>query len=204
MELSQILGTIILGKIFSPVYQKLAKTTCQECEDFIERESKILDLGCGKGVLTNTLKNYFKADILGVDIEDQRTVRGFPFQIYDGERLPFPDNSFDVVFLHYVLHHTEYPEKVISEAKRVTKGKVIVFEDLPEGIWSKSMTKIHQAAYSFIFKPSQEISNFKTEKDWKKSFNELGLKVIFKKRIKILWSFPQKRAIFVLEKNMGT
>lgn len=200
MEFSQIFGTIILGKMLSPIYKKSAKVTCQECEDFIEKGSKILDLGCGKGFITNTLKNYFKADILGVDIEDYRIVQGFPFQVYDGETLPFPDNSFDVVFLSYVLHHTEYPKKVISEAKRVTKDKVIVFEDLPEGIRGTLMAKVHTLTYSLVFR--QEVSHYKTEKGWKKFFNELGLKTIFKKRMGswILWFFPQKRAMFVLEK----
>lgn len=201
MEMSQFVETIIFGKTFFPIHKKVAKKVCKECKYFIEKEAKILDLGCGRGILTNALKNYFQAKVVGVDIKDQRIVKNFRFQIYDGEKLPFPDNSFDVVLLSYVLHHTKYPEKVISEAKRVTKKKIIIFEDLPEGIRGIVMAKIHKAAYSFVFQ--QKTFHFKTEKGWKKSFHKLGLKIIYKKGIGnwVLWLFPQKRAMFVLEKK---
>ncbi|MCH8741950.1 methyltransferase domain-containing protein [Patescibacteria group bacterium] len=203
MEMNQFFETTILGRIFFPFHQKVSKVICRECEDFIEKGSKILDLGCGRGVLTNAIKNYFQAKVVGVDIKDQRIVKNFPFRIYNGEKLPFPDNSFDIVFLSYVLHHTEDPKKVISEAKRVTKKKIIIFEDLPEGIFGILMSKFHHTAYSVIF--NHKAFHRKTRKGWEKSFNELDLRVVSSKRIKkwIVWLFPlpQKRIMFVLEKK---
>jgi len=203
MELGSFFGTIILGKIFYPVHQKVARAVCHECEDFIEKGSKILDLGCGRGVLTIALRDYFQAESVGIDIKDQRVLKNFPFQIYDGENLPFPDNSFNITFMGYVLHHAKYPEKVLSEAKRVTKEKIIILEDLPEGILGKMLAKIHQLAYAFIFQ--QKDFHIKNEKKWEKFFRDLDFKTVFSKRItkRIIWLFPlpQKRIMFVLEKK---
>lgn len=203
MELRQFSRTVILGKIFSPIYQRAAQTMCKECEDFIRKDSKILDLGCGSGFVSSTIKNYFKAEIFGIDIEDLRTVKEFPFQIFDGRTLPFKENSFDVVFISYVLHHTKNQKDLIAEAKRVTKDKIIIYEDLPEGISGKLGNLLHQITSKFIFSSQDKDLNFKTEQSWGEFFGELKLKIIFKKRAKTLFNvfYPRKAILFVLEKD---
>ncbi len=202
MELRQFSRTVILGKIFSPIYQRAARTMCKECEDFIRKDSKILDLGCGSGFVSSTIKNYFKAEIFGVDIEDLRAVKEFPFQIFDGRTLPFKENSFDVVFISYVLHHTKNQKELVAEAKRVTKDKIIIYEDLPEGIAGKLGNFLHQITSKFIF-PSQDKLNFKTGQSWEELFGELKLKIICKKRSKTFFNlfYPRRAILFILEKD---
>jgi SAM-dependent methyltransferase len=41
--------------------------------------------------------------------------------VADGETLPFPDGSFDIVFMCGALHHFEQPHGILSEATRVLK-----------------------------------------------------------------------------------
>jgi len=49
----------------------------------------------------------FQADLLGVDIIDNR-VENIPLRLYNGEDLSFlSSNLFDVVLVNYVLHHTK-------------------------------------------------------------------------------------------------
>jgi ubiquinone/menaquinone biosynthesis C-methylase UbiE len=53
------------------------------------------------------------------------------FQVADGNRLPFPDSSFDLVLCNSVLHHLAEPEKLLSEiARLVTSGGAILLRDL--------------------------------------------------------------------------
>jgi len=46
----------------------------------------------------------------------------------DGEKMPFPDNTFDVVYSNGVIHHTPNTVAVIAEMQRVLKpgGKAII------------------------------------------------------------------------------
>jgi ubiquinone/menaquinone biosynthesis C-methylase UbiE len=53
------------------------------------------------------------------------------FQVADGNRLPFPDHSFDLVLCNSVLHHLAEPEKLLSEMARLASpGGAILLRDL--------------------------------------------------------------------------
>ena len=187
---------MIYYKFFSKIYKIGAKQMCQDCQDFIERGSNILDLGCGSGIVAKEFEKFFQAKVVGADIKDNRLVKIPFFKIKDNEELPFKDNSFDVVLISYVLHHSQNPEKILKEAKRVGK-KIIIFEDSPEGVLSKLRCKLHQITF---FGGSRKNFNFKKMKEWEKIFEKLKLKIIAKKRVftKFNWLDPVKRILFVL------
>jgi SAM-dependent methyltransferase len=44
----------------------------------------------------------------------------------EGERLPFPDRSFDTVLLFEVLEHLPDPDPVIHEARRLARENVLI------------------------------------------------------------------------------
>lgn len=201
MDFSQLIGTFILGKIFYSVYKKEAERMCQECEPFIKKGAKILDLGCGRGITTETFKNFFQAKIYGADIQDQRIVN-FPFKIINGKKLPFPDNSFDVVLINYVLHHTKNPLEIIKEAKRVSKNEIIVHEDLEEEGLSRIVCWFHKVTYKISASFQKNPIKFHNEANWEELFNRVGLKTTFKKRttVRLGWFYPVQNILFVLEK----
>jgi len=79
----------------------------EQCKEFIPLNSKILDFGCGSGIVGKKFQQAFQADLLGVDIIDNR-VENIPLRLYNGEDLSFlSSNLFDVVLVNYVLHHTK-------------------------------------------------------------------------------------------------
>jgi ubiquinone/menaquinone biosynthesis C-methylase UbiE len=91
---------------------------------------RLLEVGCG---MATDLLQFARGGAIctGVDltprsIEISRRhfeVYGFPgtFLITDGERLPFPDQSFDVVYSNGVLHHTPDTAGAVREIYRVLK-----------------------------------------------------------------------------------
>lgn len=74
----------------------------------IEREQKILDLGCGTGLLTKELAKK-GAEVIGVDSSREMIQRAkvnysnLKFQVEDAIKLPF-ENKFDTVFSNAVFH----------------------------------------------------------------------------------------------------
>ncbi|MBU1877260.1 class I SAM-dependent methyltransferase [Patescibacteria group bacterium] len=188
---------------FSGIYKKSAQKMSAECFDFIKKGDKILDFGCGSAIVTQTFKDCFKADILGVDVEDQR-IFPIPFKIIgdmEKEKLPFNDLSFDVVLISYVLHHTKNPKAVLKEIQRVAK-RIIIYEDLPKGLFSKIRCWFHEVGYITFFQKTNYQFSFKTEKEWKQLFDELGLKIIAEKRATNIFEIidPGYKIIFVLER----
>lgn len=182
-------------RIFSKIYQRAAQKMCLDCQDFIQKGSKILDLGCGSGIIGMTFQDYFQAKVIGVDIKDSRIVP-LPFKIINGKSLPFPEKSFDIVLINYVLHHSGDPILLLKEAKRVAKDKIVIYEDLPEGFLSKLRCKIHGVSFNKFFKIKNRPS-FKPEREWEKVFKKIGLNIIFKRRIN---NFPVKKELFILIK----
>jgi ubiquinone/menaquinone biosynthesis C-methylase UbiE len=68
--------------------------------------------------------------VAGVDVRDLRLLNvDVPLRVYDGHTLPFTTNQFDVSLLFYVLHHCQDPHRLLHEAVRVTRQKIIIIEE---------------------------------------------------------------------------
>lgn len=202
MVFDNFVGTFILGKLFAPVYKKAARGICKDCAPFIAKGAKIIDIGCGRGITTNEFHDYFQAEILGVDVTDQRII-DFPFQKIDGKNLPFSNDSFDVALIINVLHHTDDPEKLLSEAKRITKEKIIICEDLKEKGISQFANWLHKSTYRISAPFLAQPNNFHSREEWKRKFSKYGLRVSFEKIFSqpLGWLYPIKNVLFVLTKE---
>ena len=112
-----------------------------------ERErGRALDIGTGPGqIVIKLAKRLTEWKFVGVDrspgmIAQAKANLAFAsgelagrveFQVADGNRLPFPDGSFDLVICNSVLHHLAEPEKLLSEMSRlVNSGGAILLRDL--------------------------------------------------------------------------
>ena len=174
---------------------------CRDCEKFLSTDLKILDLGCGSGIISKEFERSFSSEFLGIDIIDNR-VEVIPFKKYKGDNLSFlKDNSFDLVLINFVLHHCQNPEELLKEAKRVSSGKIVLYENLPEGIISKFFCFIHGISFAKLFQKNSEDGKFYTRKEWEEIFNKLGLKVVHSKKVSA-WFNPMKEHLFILEKGV--
>ncbi len=88
-----------------------------------------LDLGCGTGeMLKLILQKDRHKELYGIDLSEEMLAVAnakLPEQVRlflgDSESLPFPDNSFDVVYCNDSFHHYPAPQKVLREVHRVLK-----------------------------------------------------------------------------------
>jgi ubiquinone/menaquinone biosynthesis C-methylase UbiE len=93
----------------------------------IQYSNKILDIGCGTGVLEDELNHLPSAHIFGLDIDFNALsiARNYAQKsIYtsgDCLKLPYPSGIFDVTLCHYLLLWIKEPLKAIQEMARVTQ-----------------------------------------------------------------------------------
>ena len=101
---------------------------------------KALDIGSGIGLVDRHIKHRLK-NLTGVDVEEgvvEKAKKNNPeveYLWYDGIRLPFEDNTFDLCFAINVVHHVPPAiwDNFASEMRRVLKpgGIAAVFEHNP-------------------------------------------------------------------------
>jgi SAM-dependent methyltransferase len=81
---------------------------------------RILDIGCSFG---HILKSLTPESGYGVGVDYDKNLgdglRNVAFVRADAECLPFPSESFDVVVCNHVYEHTDNPESMLSEIRRV-------------------------------------------------------------------------------------
>ena len=97
----------------------------------------LLDVGCGTGFLIDILATRKPARYCGMDLSDgmirvakSKKIPDAEFTVGSADRLPYPDESFDIVACSQSFHHYPYPEKAMLEAKRVLKpGGLYILSD---------------------------------------------------------------------------
>lgn len=104
---------------------------------------RVLDLGCGDGNSARYFRRHFPeceysgldTSQVSIDLANERHVENAEFLHYDGEKIPFSDDSFDVVFVACVFHHIDPRAHgaVLDEIRRVLKngGRLYLFEHNP-------------------------------------------------------------------------
>jgi ubiquinone/menaquinone biosynthesis C-methylase UbiE len=123
-------------RIFHPRYMRLtADASGKPFSLFVDfdalRGKDVLDVGCGSGIATQLLAEA-GANVTAVDLTDwavETTRRrldafGLPGVVHqeDAERLPFADESFDLVFSWGVIHHSSDMDRALAELVRVCRG----------------------------------------------------------------------------------
>ncbi|MGD0140548.1 MAG: methyltransferase domain-containing protein [Tepidisphaeraceae bacterium] len=126
----------LVANIRRRVYAHRARWTARHLARFIKPTDRVLDIGAGDCRLVVRLQKTVGCQVVPVDVEDFN-VTDVPLTLFDGRRLPFPDDSFDVVLLIFVLHHAEDAKAILTEARRVCRRRVIVFEDVTSNFWDR-------------------------------------------------------------------
>ena len=150
----------------------------------ITKNQKIFDLGCGN----NKYKEYFKNnnEFIGIDIEESgRSIDDKkPDIFYDGKKIPFDNDSFDLIICIEVLEHVENFNLIIEEIYRSLKkgGRAVVTMPF--------ITAEHELPYDF-----RRLTSFGI----KREFEKIGFKV--KKFEKILYGHAAIRQLIYGEMN---
>lgn len=112
----------------------------------------VLDVGCGAGVEVVRFARA-GARVTGVDIAEsaitlaqanvQQQGLEARLEVADGEHLPFPDASFDLVFAHGVVQYTGNDSAIVGEIHRVLRpGGLAIFQAYNRNSWLNLLSKV--------------------------------------------------------------
>ncbi|MCX7877174.1 MAG: class I SAM-dependent methyltransferase [Ignavibacteria bacterium] len=129
---------------------------------------KVLDIGCGIGLIDSYLSGYFNC-LYGTDVEKgiiEKASESNPavkYTLYDGNTLPYEDLSFDICFAVNVIHHVP-PVKwqnFVNEMFRVLNkgGLAMIFEHNPFNPLTRKVVKSCEFDKDAVLLHHREIKN---------------------------------------------
>lgn len=113
----------------TPQFQLEHEVICR----LVEPNSKVLDLGCGNGMLLQLLKARKGVEGTGVEVSEEHVYESIRkgLTVFHGDvdegLADFPDKSFDYVLLLETLQEVHKPQLVLEEMLRVGKKGIISF-----------------------------------------------------------------------------
>lgn len=134
----------------------------------LTKNSSVLDVGCAKGFMLYDLKKAVPGiNVHGVDISKYAIKNSIPkirknLKVANATKLPYPDNSFDVVISINTIHNLNKKDcsKALKEISRVSKKYSFITVDA----FRNNKEKERMYAWNLTAKTIMSV------KDWKKFF----------------------------------
>ncbi|EJU24544.1 ribosomal protein L11 methyltransferase-like protein [Peptoanaerobacter stomatis] len=131
----------------------------------IKNNMKVLDIGCGTGVLFGSLLKYAPSEIVGVDISDKMLeIARKKYGHFDNIKfknmdvLELDENDFDIVYIYNAYPHIMDVEKLKSKLKQICKSGARIV--IVHGMSRNFIENIHKNVGNNI---SRTLRNVKTE-----------------------------------------
>lgn len=175
MTKNQSLIYRLIDKIHSRlVFSRRTKTISSLVSKLIDSPANILDVGCGDGLIDKKiLDSKSGLTIKGIDVFT-RGKTYIPVTVFDGQKMPAKDDEYDYVLIIDTLHHTLNPQKLIEEAKRVTKKYIIIKDHFCYGKLSACVLRL----MDWVGNEAHNVNlpyNYLSPDQWDKIYKDLGL-----------------------------
>ena len=148
--------------------------------NWVNSNSKVLDLGCGDGELLNYLKKEKNITGYGIEKDPDNWLKSLKTGInvlqvdLEAGLSEFEDNSFDVVILSKTIQSMHNTEEILDEMLRVGKQVIVTFPNF--GYWRNRlqsiqgiMPKSKELPYSWFNTPNVHLCTIKDFDDLCKS-----------------------------------
>lgn len=151
----------------------------------LQTHFRVLEVAAGTGKLSRAISPYVRQTI-ALDRDRAKLERGLAIARHIGiknltiqrglaEKLPYADDTFELVITRFGLHHCDRPEIVLAEMKRVCRkgGRVVIIDRIAPGnlSWAIEYDRLEK------LRDSSHVQLFQLY-ELKKLFRDLGLSII--------------------------
>lgn len=175
------------------VFKRRVQVLSTHLAELMPRNAEVLDVGCGDGLIAKLImERRPDVKLQGIDVL-LRPQTHVPVLQFDGFKIPHPDKSFDCVMFVDVLHHTEDPMILLSEAARVARIAVVLKDHCRDGLLAQQtlrfMDWVGNARHGVVLP-----YNYWSDAQWQEGFAKLGLKTAERRDSLGLYPFPASLA----------
>jgi 2-polyprenyl-3-methyl-5-hydroxy-6-metoxy-1,4-benzoquinol methylase len=157
------------------IFKRRIEVLAHALAGFLPSNASVLDVGCGSGTLAKAIMQL-RPDVVieGIDVL-VRPNTDIAVSEFDGKTIPKPDGHYDCVLFVDVLHHTDDPTALMTEARRVAKQGVVIkdhfCDDLIANLTLCIMDWVGNAAHGVRLP-----YNYLSKAEWQSSWSKLNLK----------------------------
>jgi SAM-dependent methyltransferase len=156
------------------VFPRRRRVLVERISSLIPAGSTVLDVGTGDGTIAAAIQEAKPGITLsGIDVL-VRSGAVIPVAPFDGIKIPYPDNSFDVVLFVDVLHHTVNPQALLNESARVARRCVIIKDHNRDGFLAASTLRFMDWVGNARFGVALPY-NYLSARQWKEGYERAGL-----------------------------
>lgn len=119
-----------------------------------KEDVRVLEIGCGNGELwvknkdqmpkINLILSDFSINMIESAQENLKDFNNIQFDCFDAKKIPYADQSFDIVIANHVLFYMEDVQKTLREIKRVLKDQGLFYCTTYSGRHMKEITDLVQ------------------------------------------------------------
>jgi ubiquinone/menaquinone biosynthesis C-methylase UbiE len=190
-------------RVYHSAVLKRAATAYERIKHHLAGE-RLLDLGAGNGLIAQTIQERTRMTVTLAAVVNY-SLTNLPIVIFpQGGRIPLEDASVDTTLIYLVLHHADDPLRLLGEAVRVTRQRLIIME----GYADDDDTHLVNCFFDWFLNrvvQGADINlplNFQTTAEWRQIFTEHGLHIVQQDVVGIDEPVaPENHVLFVLDRQ---
>lgn len=133
----------MVKQLLDIILRKRAVKLVSRIKPWMPALGSVLDIGAATGHNTIELAKNPGLAVSGLDVVDIRWGDS-PLVVYDGITMPFGDNSMDAACVIYILQYVPDPAAFLREARRITRGNLVVIQTLYKGRLGKAVMPVYE------------------------------------------------------------